>query len=89
MTRQRQYVQRTFRAVVGVVAAVCVLGFASVAFLHSAARPSMAASAPPGAVADSPAAGNTATSAASGIPSAESVFRGAPYIPPEETIEQF
>jgi hypothetical protein len=89
MSRQRQYVQRTFRAVVGVVAAVCVLGFASLAFLHNAARPSMAASALPGPVGDPPVAGNAATSATSGIPSAESVFRGAPYLAPEETIEQF
>lgn len=87
MARQHQYVQRTFRAVVGVVAALCVLGFASLAFLHDAAKPSMAASALPSTVGDSPAAGNSAPS--SGIPSAESVFRGAPYTAPDETIAQF
>jgi hypothetical protein len=89
MARQRQHVQRTFRAVVGIVAALGVLGLAGLAFLHDAAKPSMAASTLPGAVGNSPVAGNAATPATSGIPSAESVFRGAPYIPPDEPIAQF
>jgi hypothetical protein len=49
----------------------------------------MAASTLPGAVGDSPAAGNPATAVSNGVPSAESVFRGAPYIAPDETIAQF
>ena len=89
MARQRQYVQRTFRAVVGVVAALCVLGFAGVALVHEAAKPSIAATTLRGSAGDSPAAGNSAIPAPSGVPSAESVFRGAPYTAPDETIAQF
>jgi len=34
-------------------------------------------------------AGDAETPAATGVPSAESVFRGAPYKAPDEEIEQF
>jgi hypothetical protein len=81
--------QRTRRAAMTVVAALCVLGFASLVFLHDASTPSMAASALPAAVGNLPAAGEAETSATSRFPSAASVFRGAPYEAPEGTIEQF
>ena len=81
--------RRTLRAAVSVVAALCVLGFAGLAFLHDASRPSIAASALPGAVGNLPAAGDAETSATSGLPSAASVFRGAPSKAPDEPIAQF
>jgi hypothetical protein len=80
--------QRTRRAAMIVVAALCVLGFASLVFLHDAWSPSMTASASPG-VGILPVAGDAETPAATGVPSAESVFRGAPYKATEEAIEQF
>jgi len=48
----------------------------------------MTASASPG-VGILPVAGDAETPAATGVPSAESVFRGAPYKATEEAIEQF
>ena len=80
--------QRTRRAAMTVVAALCVLGFASLVFLHDASTPSTA-SALPAAVGNLPAAGEAETSATSRFPSAASVFRGAAYEAPEGTIEQF
>ena len=58
--------QRTRRAAMTVVAALCVLGFASLVFLHDASTPSMAASALPAAVGNLPAAGEAETSATRG-----------------------
>ena len=81
--------RRRLRAAVSVVAALCVLSFAGLVFLHEASWPSMAASAVPGDVGNPPMADDSATSATTGLPSAERVFRGAPYQPPEEQIVQF
>ena len=81
--------RRTLRTAVSVVGALFVLGFASLVFLHDASSPSMAASALPGVVGHSPAADDAGTSATTGVPSAESVFRGALYTAPDEAIAQF
>ena len=79
---------RARSAAMSAVAALCVLGFASLVFLHDASGPSLA-SALPGVVGNLPATGDAETSATTGVPSAESVFRGAPYKAPEEAIAQF
>ena len=83
-----QQQQRARRAAMSVVAALCVLGFAIV-FLHDASSPSLAASALPGVVGNLSVPGDAETSETTGVPSAESVFRGAPYKAPEEAIAQF
>ena len=78
----------TWRAVMSVAATLCVLGFAGLLWMHdfggaATTRAALAsgAPAPPNAFLRAP--------AATGVPSAESVFNGAGYVPPEEPIAQF
>ena len=82
---------KSLRAVMSVAAALCVLGLASLVFIHAPDvalatddAPSTVARAaqvvPPGA----PGAGWT-----NNVPSADNVFRGRGYVAPEEPVAQF
>ena len=77
-----------WRAVMSVAATVCVLGFAGLLWMHDFGG---AATTRAALVSDAPAVPNDflRASPATGIPSAESVFKGAGYVPPEEPIAQF
>ena len=81
---------RKLRAAMSVAAALCVLGLASIVWLHGSVVSSADI-----AVSDTRAvnfvaqdANAPAASSATGVPSAESVFRGKGYIAPEEPIAQ-
>jgi hypothetical protein len=83
---------RRLRAAMSVAAALCVLGFASLVWLHNSPEPILANSHAATAVWDEPASAavsSSTTSRPNGVPSAESVFRGSAYIAPEEPIAQF
>ena len=77
----------TWRAVMSVVATLCVLGFAGLLWMHDFGGAATRAA----LVADAPALPNDflRAPAATAVPSAESVFKGAGYVPPEEPIAQF
>ena len=78
----------TWRAVMSVAATVCVLGFAGLLWMHDFGG---AAKTRAALVSDAPAVPNDflRAPAATGVPSAESVFKGAGYVPPEEPVAQF
>ena len=78
----------TWRAVMSVAATLCVLGFAGLLWMHDFGG---AATTRAALVADAPASPTDflRAPAATGVPSAESVFKGAGYVPPEEPIAQF
>lgn len=83
---------RRLRAAMSVAAALCVLGFASLVWLHNPAEPILANSHASTSVWDAPASAPVSSSTNSGqnaVPSAENVFRGSAYIAPEEPIAQF
>jgi len=80
--------RRTLRAAMSVVAALCVLGLAGLVVLHDGWTPGIVVSARPAVVSDAAAMGDSGMPVATGVPSAESVFRGAAYAP-EEPITQF
>jgi hypothetical protein len=83
---------RRLRAAMSVAAALCILGFASLVWLHNPAEPILANSHAAAAVWDAPASASVSLSTTSGqhsVPSAESVFRGSAYVAPEEPIAQF
>ena len=83
---------RRLRAAMSVAAALCVLGFASLVWLHDSPEPILANSHAAAAVWDAPASAavsSSTTSRPNGVPSAESVFRGSANIAPEEPIAQF
>ncbi|HKU85614.1 MAG TPA: hypothetical protein VJV77_04675 [Casimicrobiaceae bacterium] len=77
-----------WRAVMSVAATLCVLGFAGLLWMHDFGG---AATTRAALVSDAPAVANDFLRAptATGVPSAESVFKGAGYVPPEEPIAQF
>jgi hypothetical protein len=86
--QERQNQGRALRASMSVAAALCVLGLASLVFVHApdatiSARDAGASSTASVAPVIAPADAFTA------VPSAESVFRGKGYIAPEEPIAQF
>jgi hypothetical protein len=71
-------------------AALCVLGLASLVWWHD--RHEMSSAALPGTfvAADTPAAtAVNGPAGVTGVPSAESVFRGRAYVAPEAPIAQF
>ena len=81
---------RKLRAAMSIAAALCVLGLASIVWLHG----SIVSSADIG-MSDARAVNfvgkdvnDRATASDTGVPSAESVFRGKGYIAPEEPITQ-
>ena len=78
---------RTLRAFMGVGAALCVLGLASLVFLHAPdATTAMASTAASyDAATPMPLAGFGSTN----VPSAEAVFRDKGYVAPEEPVAQF
>jgi hypothetical protein len=83
---------RTLRAVMGVAAAICVLGLASLVFVHApdvalATSDSSAASATDSSQANAPAAPDAGWT--NNVPSADNAFRGKGYVAPEEPIAQF
>ena len=79
-------VTRKTGAIMSIAAALCVIGLASMLWVHGGG---VAAAGP--AASQAPAAANDFLRAptTTGVPSAESVFRGASYIQPEEPIAQF
>jgi hypothetical protein len=77
----------TWRAVMSVAATLCVLGFAGLLWMHDFGG---AATTRASAVSDAaPPIDFLRAPAATGVPSAESVFKGAGHVPPEEPIAQF
>jgi len=82
---------RKLRNLMSVAATLCVLGFASLVWLHNAPEATLTAIGPADASSDTPKASfaSSATAVATGVPSAESVFRNVPYTPPEEPMAQF
>jgi hypothetical protein len=71
-----------------VAATLCVLGFAGLLWMHdfggaAASRTTLVSEVPVQA------SDFLRAPAATGVPSAESVFKGAGYVPPEEPIAQF
>ena len=71
-------------------AALCVLGLASLVWWHDRQEVSSVALPTAFVAADAPTAANAAGSAtATGVPSADSVFRGHGYVAPEAPIAQF
>ena len=77
-----------WRAMMSVAATLCVLGFAGLLWVHDFGG---AATTRAALVSDAsaPAYDFLRAPAATGVPSAESVFVGAGYVPPEEPIAQF
>jgi len=77
-----------WRAVMSVAATLCVLGFAGLLWIHDFGGATTTRAA---LLSDAPAPPNDflRASPATGIPSAESVFKGAGYVPPEEPVAQF
>lgn len=75
-------------AIMSVAAALCVIGLAGVLWLHGYG---IDAGGEAAALVSSatPANGYLRAPMTTGVPSAESVFRGASYTPPEEPIAQF
>ena len=89
--QEPQAMGKSFRAVMSVAAAICVLGLASLVFIHAPDvalvidnTASAAAVATPGIAASAPGPAWT-----SNVPSADSVFRGKGDLAPEEPIAQF
>ena len=77
-----------WRAVMSVAATLCVLGFAGLLWMHdfggaATTRASLVSDA------SAPTIDFLRAPAATGVPSAESVFKGAGNVPPEEPIAQF
>ena len=89
-SHQLEQARRRQRAMMGVAAALCVIGLASLVVLHESTPASMPATrvslVATEALATTPTA---AVSATTGVPSAESVFGHARYALPEEPIAQF
>jgi hypothetical protein len=82
--------RRTLRAAMSVAAALCVLGLASLVFVHSPDAGFAAADAASVAVDSGTTLGPGAPLAGwTNVPSAESVFRDKGYVAPEEPIAQF
>lgn len=77
-----------WRAVMSVAATLCVLGFAGLLWVHDfgGAATTRAALVP---AASAPTTDFLRAPTATGVPSAESVFKGAGHVPPEEPIAQF
>jgi len=89
--REPQAAGKSLRAVISVAAAICVLGLASLLFIHAPdvalvadVTTSAAAEATRASASAAPGAGWTTN-----VPSADSVFRGKGSIAPEEPIAQF
>jgi hypothetical protein len=78
----------TWRAVMSVAATLCVLGFAGLLWMHDFGGAATTRAAP---VSDAspPSTDFLRAPAATAVPSAESVFKGAGHVPPEEPIAQF
>ena len=78
----------TWRAVMNVAATLCVLGFAGLLWMHDFGGAATTRAAP---VSDAspPTTDFLRAPAATGVPSAEGVFKGAGNVPPEEPIAQF
>jgi hypothetical protein len=79
---------RRLRALMSVAAAVCVLGLASLVWMHAPAQSDAASLAPFASSDQSAVSGESVTFSGTGVPSADSVFRGTSS-PPEEPIAQF
>jgi hypothetical protein len=81
---------RKIRTIMSVAAVLCVLGLASLVWLHDGQEAAAAATSASLVASDvQPPAGDSLRESATGVPSAESVFRGAAYVAPEEPIAQF
>jgi hypothetical protein len=88
---QQELPERRLRNFMGVAAALCVLGLASLVWLHNSPEAALSGIASRDAMPDAARApmASQAVPTATGVPSAESVFRDAPYIAPEQPIAQF
>ena len=86
--RERDRDNPMWRAVMSVAATLCVLGFAGLLWIHDFGGATTTRAA---LLSDAPAPPNDFLRAppATGVPSAESVFKGAGYVPPEEPIAEF
>jgi len=87
--QERQAADKTLRAVMSVAAAICVLGLASLVFIHApdvafATADTAANATDTTRTVDTPGVAST-----SNVPSADSIFHGKGYVPPEEPIAQF
>jgi hypothetical protein len=81
---------RRRRAMMGVAAALCVIGLASLVVLHESTPRSIAATRAPLVATEAPAGTPTAAApGTTGVPSAENVFGHVRFAPPEEPIAQF
>jgi hypothetical protein len=81
---------RRHRAMMGVAAALCVIGLAGLVVLHESTSTTLAATRVPLVATEAPATTPTAAApTTSGVPSAESVFGHVRFAPPEEPIAQF
>ena len=81
---------RRRRAMMGVAAALCVIGLASLVVLHDSASAGIAANAVSFTVSAALADGDASGLATpTGVPSAESVFGHPRYAAPEEPVPQF
>ena len=80
---------RRRRAMMGVAAALCVIGLASLVVLHESTPMSIAAMRAPLAAEARGATASTAAPAITGVPSAEFVFGHVRYALPEEPIALF
>lgn len=83
---------RTLRSIMGAAAALCVLGLASLLWLHNSPEAVLAnANASNANVSDTQGIATSPTSVetGTGVPAAENVFPRDRYVPPEEPIAQF
>jgi hypothetical protein len=82
---------RKTRAMMSVAAALCVLGFASLVWLHDSPGVGATATGAPLFATDTQSLADdlARAPASTGVPSAESVFRDWKYTAPEEPIAQF
>ena len=81
---------RRRRAMMGVAAALCVIGLASLVVLHESTPTTLAATRASLVATQAPATPPTAAAPATiGVPSAETVFGHARFALPEEPIAQF
>lgn len=85
---EQEQARRRLRAAMSMAAALCVLGFASLVWLHNASQATVPGTGGPAAIGDAYDAVAPDTTS-SGVPSADSVFRNAGYVAPEEPIAQF
>ena len=86
-TNQRE--GRTLRTFMSVGAALCVLGLASLVYLHAPDATMAMTDTPAATAVAAPLGAVTPGSGPTNVPSADAVFHGKGYVAPEEPIAQF